>query len=257
MFCFFRLSRDPLATAANIMPATLSASMRIMSADIPTSSRAINPSNSAVATAAVKPKIISTVRCMRRQQLSPTYPVLCQCCDRDFHSCTWFHRDDTLPFLNRIVLTVIGRLPPPATIPTAPDGTRSECRVESAPSRSELRSMFARKLADHLVIGDLDALVGRDATLIAAMTPQLPYRAGQPSATVRSIETKKSPGLGVGASLDERKARGLGGLRDLPYTVSTPIAPVQFPHGSAPTRMLAESAVKCNLIAEMAGILPK
>ena len=100
--------------------------------------------------------------------------MLCQCCDRDFQSCTRFDRDDTLPFLNRIVLTVIGRLPPPATIPTAPDGTRSECRVESAPSRSELRSMFARKLADHLVIGDLDALVGRDATLIAAMTPQLP-----------------------------------------------------------------------------------
>ena len=70
--------------------------------------------------------------------------------------------------------------------------------------------MFDRKLADHLVIGDLDALVGRDATLIAAMTPQLPYRAGQPSATVRSIGTKKSPGLGVGASLDERKARGWG-----------------------------------------------
>ena len=43
------------------------ASMRIMSADIPTSSRAISPSNSAVATAAVKPRIISTVRCMRRQ----------------------------------------------------------------------------------------------------------------------------------------------------------------------------------------------
>ena len=117
--------------------------------------------------------------------------------------------------------------------------------------------MFDRKLADHPVIGDLDALVGRDATLIAAMTPQLPYRAGQPSATVRSIGTKKSPGLGVGASLDERKARGLGGLRDLPYAVSTPIAPIQFPHGSAPTRMLAESAVKCNLIAEMAGILTK
>ena len=39
--------------------------------------------------------------------------------------------------------------------------------------------MFDRKLADHLVIGDLDALVGRDATLIAAMTPQLPYRAGR------------------------------------------------------------------------------
>jgi hypothetical protein len=113
--------------------------------------------------------------------------------------------------------------------------------------------MFDRKLADHLVIGDLDALVGR-ATLIAAMTPQLPYRAGQPSATVRSIGTKKSPGLGVGASLDERKA---GGLKDLPYTVSTPIAPIQYPHGSAPTRMLAESAVKCNLIAEMAGILTK
>jgi hypothetical protein len=34
--------------------------------------------------------------------------------------------------------------------------------------------MFDRKLADHLVIGDLDALVRRDATLIAAMTPQLP-----------------------------------------------------------------------------------
>jgi hypothetical protein len=34
--------------------------------------------------------------------------------------------------------------------------------------------MFDRKLADHLVIGDLDALVGRDAKLIAAMTPQLP-----------------------------------------------------------------------------------
>jgi hypothetical protein len=50
-----------------------------------------------------------------------------------------FDRDDTLPFLNRLVLTVIGRLPPPATIPTAPDGTLSECRVESAPSRSELR----------------------------------------------------------------------------------------------------------------------
>ena len=120
--------------------------------------------------------------------------------------------------------------------------------------------MFDRKLADHLVIGDLDALVGRDATLIAAVTPQLPYRAGQPSATVRSIETKKSPGLGVGASLDERKARGLGGLRDLPYTVSTSIAPIQFPHGTdvgAPARMLAESAVKCNLIAEMTDILPK
>jgi hypothetical protein len=71
--------------------------------------------------------------------------------------------------------------------------------------------MFDRKLADHLVIGDLDALVGRDATLIAAMTPQLQYRAGQPSATVRSIGTKKSPGLGVGASLDERKAGGLEG----------------------------------------------
>jgi hypothetical protein len=85
--------------------------------------------------------------------------VLCQCCDRDFQSCTWFDRDDTLPFVNRIVLTVIGRLPPPATIPTAPDGTLSECRVESAPSCSELRSMFDRKLADHLVIGGLDATV--------------------------------------------------------------------------------------------------
>ena len=30
--------------------------------------------------------------------------------------------------------------------------------------------MFDRKLTDHLVIGDLDALVGGDATLIAAMT---------------------------------------------------------------------------------------
>ena len=56
--------------------------------------------------------------------------------------------------------------------------------------------------------------------------------AGQRWPTVRPIGTnKKSPGLGVGASLDERKARGLGGLRDLPHTVSTPIAPIQFPHG--------------------------
>jgi hypothetical protein len=63
----FSLSRDPLATAVNIMPAALRASVRIISADIPTSSRAISPSNSAVATAAVKPRSISTVRCMRRQ----------------------------------------------------------------------------------------------------------------------------------------------------------------------------------------------
>jgi hypothetical protein len=117
--------------------------------------------------------------------------------------------------------------------------------------------MFDRKLADHLVIGDLDALVGRDATLIAAMTPQLQYRAGQPSATVRSIGTKKSPGFGSRGFLRRTEGTGLGGLRDFPYTVSTLIAPIQFPHGSAPTRMLAESAVKCNLIAEMAGILPK
>ncbi len=48
--------------------------------------------------------------------------MLCQCCDRDFQSCTRFDRDDTLPFLDRIALTVIGRLPPPARIPTAPDG---------------------------------------------------------------------------------------------------------------------------------------
>jgi hypothetical protein len=38
-------------------------------------------------------------------------------------------------------------------------------------------------------------------------------RAGsQLPATVRPTGTKKSPGLGVGASLDERKARGAGGL---------------------------------------------
>ena len=40
--------------------------------------------------------------------------------------------------------------------------------------------MFDRKLADHLVIGDLDALIGGGATLIAAMTPQLPYRPVNP-----------------------------------------------------------------------------
>jgi len=54
--------------------------------------------------------------------------------------------------------------------------------------------MFDRKLADHLVIGDLDALVGRDATLIAAMTPQLQYRAGQPSAT-RSAPSRRVIGI--------------------------------------------------------------
>jgi len=61
---FFRLSRDPLAIATNIMPAAPSASVRIVSADIPTLSRAINPSNSAVATAAVSPRITSTHRFM-------------------------------------------------------------------------------------------------------------------------------------------------------------------------------------------------
>ena len=64
VFYFFRLSRDPVATAANIMPAALNASVRIMSADIPTS-RATIPSNSAVATAAVRPRITSTDRFMR------------------------------------------------------------------------------------------------------------------------------------------------------------------------------------------------
>jgi hypothetical protein len=64
---FFRFSRDPLAIATNIMPAAPSASMRIVSIDIPTLSRAINPSNSAVATAAVSPRITSTHRFMWRQ----------------------------------------------------------------------------------------------------------------------------------------------------------------------------------------------
>jgi hypothetical protein len=53
----FRLSRNPLATAANITPAALSASVRTMSAGIPASSRAISPSNSAVAAAAINSRI--------------------------------------------------------------------------------------------------------------------------------------------------------------------------------------------------------
>jgi hypothetical protein len=53
--------------------------------------------------------------------------------------------------------------------------------------------MFDRKLADHLVIGDLDALVGRDATLIAAMTPQLPYRAVNPRPPFGRLGQRKAP----------------------------------------------------------------
>ena len=71
---------------------------------------------------------------------------------------------------------------------------------------------------------------------------------------------KEKPRLGSRGFLRRTEGTGAGGLRDLPYTVSTPIAPIQFPHGTdvgAPARMLAESAVKCNLITEMSGILPK
>jgi hypothetical protein len=100
--------------------------------------------------------------------------VLCQCCDRDFQSCTRFDRDDTLPCLDRIVLTVIGRLPSAGHNPYR--ARRHPIRMPSGKCPEPFRAapMFDRKLADHLVIGDLDALVGRDATLIAAMTPQLP-----------------------------------------------------------------------------------
>ena len=52
------------ATAAIIMLAPINASSRTMSGGIPMSSRAISASNSAVATAAVNPRITSTVRFM-------------------------------------------------------------------------------------------------------------------------------------------------------------------------------------------------
>jgi hypothetical protein len=49
------------------MPAALSAPVRIMLADIPTSSRPMSASSNAVATAAVSPRITSTDRFMRLQ----------------------------------------------------------------------------------------------------------------------------------------------------------------------------------------------
>ena len=52
------------ATAAIIMLAPIKASSRTMSGGIPMSSRAISASNSAVATAAVNPRITSTIRFM-------------------------------------------------------------------------------------------------------------------------------------------------------------------------------------------------
>ena len=57
LFYFFHFSTDQQATAAKIRPAAASASVRIVSTDIPTSSRAISPSNSVVATAAVQPRM--------------------------------------------------------------------------------------------------------------------------------------------------------------------------------------------------------
>src|SRR4029077_7904379 len=71
-------------------------------------------------------------------------------------------------------------------------------------------------------------------------------RAGsQLPATVRPTGTKKSPGLGVGASLDERKARGLGGLRDLPFAISTPIAPIR-----SPLQIVAHGALRADRHSE-------
>jgi hypothetical protein len=71
-------------------------------------------------------------------------------------------------------------------------------------------------------------------------------RAGsQLPATVRPTGTKKSPGLGVGASLDERKARGLGGLRDLPFAISTPIAPIR-----SPLQIVAHDALRADRHSE-------
>ena len=58
------LREEMPATAAIIMLAPINASSRTMSGGIPMSSRAISASNSAVATAAVNPKITSTVRFM-------------------------------------------------------------------------------------------------------------------------------------------------------------------------------------------------
>ena len=58
------LREEMPATAAIVMLAPINASSRTMSGGIPMSSRAISASNSAVATAAVNPKITSTVRFM-------------------------------------------------------------------------------------------------------------------------------------------------------------------------------------------------
>ena len=58
------LREEMPATAAIIMLAPINASSRTMSGGIPMSSRAISASNSAVATAAVNPRITSTVRFM-------------------------------------------------------------------------------------------------------------------------------------------------------------------------------------------------
>ena len=58
------LREEMPATAAIIMLAPINASSRTMSGGIPMSSRAISASNSAVATAAVDPRITSTVRFM-------------------------------------------------------------------------------------------------------------------------------------------------------------------------------------------------
>ena len=60
-FCF-GLREEMQATTATMMLAAISASSRTMSDGIPMPSRAISPSNSAVATAAINSRITSTDR---------------------------------------------------------------------------------------------------------------------------------------------------------------------------------------------------
>ena len=70
--------------------------------------------------------------------------------------------------------------------------------------------MFDRKLADHLVIGDLNALVGRDATLIATMTPQLRYRPVNPRPSFGRSGQRKKPRLGSRGFLTNGRHGGWG-----------------------------------------------
>ena len=104
-----------------------------------------------------------------------------------------------------------------------------------------------------------DCIVGREENEARVYVWHAPSN-GQRWATVRPIGTKKSPGLGVVGFLRRTEGTGAGGLegpsvhRINAHRADT--VPTRH-RCRRPVRMLAESAVKCNLIAEMAGILPK